>query len=60
MKSDFLLVTIRSLQKVVADLKQVVSSIKLSKQEVFEKCIMFLLSSVVWKSPFTKKLLQVF
>ena len=60
MKSDFLLVTIRSLQKVVADLKQVVSSIKLSKQEVFEKCIMFLLSSVVWKSPVTKKLLQVF
>ena len=60
MKSDFLLVTIRSLQKVVADLKQVVSSIKLSKQEVFEKCIMFLLSSVVWKSPITKKLLQVF
>ena len=60
MKSDFLLVTIRSLQKVVADLKQVVSSIKFSKQEVFEKCIMFLLSSVVWKSPVTKKLLQVF
>ena len=47
LKSDFLLVRIRSLQEGVADLKNVGSFIKFSKQEVFEICIMFLFSSVI-------------
>ena len=54
MRSDFLLVRIRSIKQWVAYVKQVVSFIIFSKQKVFEKSIISF-SGVKMKSPIAQK-----
>ena len=59
MKSDFLLVRLRSLQEEIAGLKQTALFIKCSKQKIFETYIILLFCGVILKSSVSKELSYV-